>query len=76
MLFKILIWILGGIAIALYTFFQIRKTIKWRKVFKEEMSKDGMTIEQAKKTANELVYKKKKKSKKAKQETNDVIYEE
>ena len=73
---NILVWIIGALLVCIYLFFQIRKYLKWKKVFNAEMEKDGMTIEQAKKTANEQVYKKKKRKSKTEQEVEDIIYKD
>lgn len=73
---NILIWILGGVGIAIYLFFQIRKFIKWKKLFKELMKQKNMTPKEAQKIANETIYKKKAKKSKKEKEVDDIIYED
>lgn len=73
---NILIWIIGGIGIAVYLFFQIRKYVKWKKLFNHLMSLEDMTPKQAQKIATETIYKKKRKKNKKNQKEEDIIYEE
>ena len=77
MIIKILIWVLGGITIALYAFFSIKKTIKWRNRVKY-LTSHGYDLIQAKEIANNEIYKKKKKRKKEndKESTEDKPFEE
>lgn len=70
----IVIFSLGGLCVAFYGFFAIRKTIKWRNRVKELVSK-GISLPLAKEQANEEIYKKKKKQKTTDIE-KDIPFEE
>lgn len=61
---NILIFILGGIAVAIYSFFAIKKYLKWKNRVKQLIA-NGHDLEVAKTTAYNEVYKKPKKNKKA-----------
>ena len=73
----IIIFSVAGIIIAIYAYFNIKNTIKWRNLVKSYVQK-GLTLEQAKDMADKEVYKRKyaKKQAKNKDKKEDSIYEE
>lgn len=72
----IILFSIGGLIIIFYAYVQIKKTIRWRKRFRQLVNEEGKSPIEAKEIANKEIYKKTKKDKKAKQEQEDEIMKE